>query len=172
MDWLVDEFKKDQGIDLEGPNGAARLKEAAERAKIELSSSPETEINLPFVTADASVVPLPFATIFAALLATVTLPAVPIPSKVPEVKVIGLPGMIPLTRSLPPPLMVVVPENGLLPVRITSPVPLWTNAAPDTGNGAAESCRGGSRSISGIVKRSAIPNNVSGICVWRGDAAQ
>ncbi|MBA2251983.1 MAG: molecular chaperone DnaK [Nitrospirales bacterium] len=55
MDWLVDEFKKDQGIDLRKDRMALqRLKEAAERAKIELSSSHESEINLPFITADAS----------------------------------------------------------------------------------------------------------------------
>ncbi len=55
MDWLVDEFRKDQGIDLRKDRMALqRLKEAAERAKIELSSSQETEINLPFITADAS----------------------------------------------------------------------------------------------------------------------
>ena len=55
IDWLVDEFKKDQGIDLKNDRMALqRLKEAAERAKIELSSAQETEINLPFVTADAS----------------------------------------------------------------------------------------------------------------------
>jgi len=55
MDWLVDEFKKDQGIDLRKDRMALqRLKEAAERAKIELSSSQESEINLPFITADAS----------------------------------------------------------------------------------------------------------------------
>ena len=55
IDWLVDEFKKDQGIDLRNDRMALqRLKEAAERAKIELSSSQETEINLPFITADAS----------------------------------------------------------------------------------------------------------------------
>jgi molecular chaperone DnaK len=55
MDWLVEEFKKDQGIDLRKDRMALqRLKEAAERAKIELSSSQETEINLPFITADAS----------------------------------------------------------------------------------------------------------------------
>ncbi|MDN5940498.1 MAG: molecular chaperone DnaK [Nitrospira sp.] len=55
MDWLVDEFKKDQGIDLRKDRMALqRLKEAAERAKIELSSSQETEINLPFITADAN----------------------------------------------------------------------------------------------------------------------
>src|SRR5881396_945738 len=55
MDWLVDEFKKDQGIDLKKDRMALqRLKEAAERAKIELSSSQETDINLPFITADAS----------------------------------------------------------------------------------------------------------------------
>lgn len=55
MDWLVEEFKKDHGIDLKKDRMALqRLKEAAERAKIELSSSQETEINLPFVTADAS----------------------------------------------------------------------------------------------------------------------
>ena len=55
IDWLVDEFKRDQGIDLRKDRMALqRLKEAAERAKIELSSSQETEINLPFITADAS----------------------------------------------------------------------------------------------------------------------
>ncbi len=55
IDWLIEEFKKDQGIDLRKDKMALqRLKEAAERAKIELSSSQETEINLPFVTADAS----------------------------------------------------------------------------------------------------------------------
>ena len=55
MDWLVDEFKKDQGIDLRKDRMALqRLKEAAERAKIEFSSSQESEINLPFITADAS----------------------------------------------------------------------------------------------------------------------
>jgi molecular chaperone DnaK len=55
MDWLVDEFKKEQGIDLKQDRMALqRLKEAAERAKIELSTAAETEINLPFVTADAS----------------------------------------------------------------------------------------------------------------------
>jgi molecular chaperone DnaK len=55
MDWLIAEFKKDQGIDLKNDKMALqRLKEAAEKAKIELSSSMETEINLPFVTADAA----------------------------------------------------------------------------------------------------------------------
>lgn len=55
IDWLVDEFKKDQGIDLKNDRMALqRLKEAAERAKIELSTAMETEINLPFVTADAT----------------------------------------------------------------------------------------------------------------------
>jgi len=55
IDWLVVEFKKDQGIDLSQDKMAMqRLKEAAEKAKIELSSTLETEINLPFVTADAS----------------------------------------------------------------------------------------------------------------------
>lgn len=55
MDWMVEEFRKDQGIDLKKDKMALqRLKEAAERAKIELSTATETEINLPFVTADAS----------------------------------------------------------------------------------------------------------------------
>ncbi|MBA4349139.1 MAG: molecular chaperone DnaK [Thermodesulfovibrio sp.] len=55
IDWLVEEFKKEQGIDLKHDKMALqRLKEAAERAKIELSTATETEINLPFVTADAS----------------------------------------------------------------------------------------------------------------------
>jgi len=55
IDYLVDEFKKDQGIDLSGDAMAMqRLKEAAEKAKIELSSTQETDINLPFVTADQS----------------------------------------------------------------------------------------------------------------------
>ncbi|MEP7147514.1 MAG: molecular chaperone DnaK [Acidobacteriota bacterium] len=53
--WIIDEFKKDQGIDLHNDKMALqRLKEAAEKAKVELSSTMETEINLPFVTADAS----------------------------------------------------------------------------------------------------------------------
>lgn len=52
MDWLADEFKKDEAIDLrKDPMAWQRLKEAAEKAKIELSSSSETEINLPFITA-------------------------------------------------------------------------------------------------------------------------
>src|SRR5437660_11853045 len=55
IDWMADEFRKDQGIDLQKDRMALqRLKEAAERAKIELSSSIQTEINLPFITADAS----------------------------------------------------------------------------------------------------------------------
>jgi molecular chaperone DnaK len=55
MDWLVDEFKKQEGIDLRKDRMALqRLKEAAERAKIEMSSSQESEINLPFITADAN----------------------------------------------------------------------------------------------------------------------
>ena len=55
IDWLLAEFKKDQGIDLsQGPQALQRLKEAAEKAKIELSSTPTTEINLPVITADAS----------------------------------------------------------------------------------------------------------------------
>ena len=55
VDYLADEFKKEQGIDLRSDKLALqRLKEAAEKAKIELSSSTQTEINLPFITADAS----------------------------------------------------------------------------------------------------------------------
>ncbi len=55
IDWLLEEFKKDQGIDLsQDPMAVQRLKEAAEKAKIELSSAQETELNLPFITADAS----------------------------------------------------------------------------------------------------------------------
>ena len=55
IDWMVEEFRKDQGIDLKNDKMALqRLKEAAERAKIELSTATETEINLPFVTADAT----------------------------------------------------------------------------------------------------------------------
>src|SRR5690554_6170175 len=55
IDWLVAEFKKDQGIDLSKDKMAMqRLKEAAEKAKVELSSTLETEISLPFITADAS----------------------------------------------------------------------------------------------------------------------
>jgi molecular chaperone DnaK len=55
IDWIVDEFRKDQGIDLRQDRMALqRLKEAAEKAKIELSSAQSTEINLPFITADAS----------------------------------------------------------------------------------------------------------------------
>jgi molecular chaperone DnaK len=57
VDWLVDEFKKDEGLDLRAKGNEMalqRLRDAAERAKIELSTTMETEINLPFVTADAS----------------------------------------------------------------------------------------------------------------------
>jgi molecular chaperone DnaK len=55
IDWLVEEFKKENGIDLsKDPMALQRLKEAAEKAKIELSSSQSTDINLPFITADAS----------------------------------------------------------------------------------------------------------------------
>ncbi len=57
VDWLVDEFKKDEGIDLRGRGNEMalqRLKDAAEKAKMELSTTMETEINLPFITADAA----------------------------------------------------------------------------------------------------------------------
>ena len=55
IDFLVDEFKKDQGIDLRNdPLALQRLKEASEKAKIELSSSQQTDVNLPYITADAS----------------------------------------------------------------------------------------------------------------------
>lgn len=55
VEYLADEFKKEQGVDLKGDKLALqRLKEAAEKAKIELSSASQTEINLPFITADAS----------------------------------------------------------------------------------------------------------------------
>ena len=55
MEWIIEEFKKDQGIDLSNDKMALqRLKESAEKAKIELSTAMETEINLPFITADQS----------------------------------------------------------------------------------------------------------------------
>jgi len=55
IDWLVTEFKKDQGIDLsKDPMALQRLKEAGEKAKMELSSTQQTDINLPFITADQS----------------------------------------------------------------------------------------------------------------------
>ncbi len=57
VDWLIDEFKKNEGLDLRGRGNEMalqRLRDAAERAKIELSTTMETEINLPFITADAS----------------------------------------------------------------------------------------------------------------------
>ncbi|MCA9889646.1 MAG: molecular chaperone DnaK, partial [Anaerolineae bacterium] len=55
VDWIVDEFKKENGIDLRNDRQALqRLKEAAEKAKIELSNTVQSEINLPFITADAS----------------------------------------------------------------------------------------------------------------------
>jgi len=55
MDWIIDEFKKDQGIDLSQDKMALqRLREAAEKAKMELSTVMETEVNLPFITADAT----------------------------------------------------------------------------------------------------------------------
>jgi molecular chaperone DnaK len=55
VDWLADEFKRDQGIDLRNdPQALQRLYEAAERAKVELSTTTQTQINLPFITADAA----------------------------------------------------------------------------------------------------------------------
>jgi molecular chaperone DnaK len=57
VDWLIDEFRKDEGLDLRGKGNEMalqRLRDAAERAKIELSTTMETEINLPFITADAN----------------------------------------------------------------------------------------------------------------------
>src|ERR1700751_47387 len=57
VDWLIDEFRKDEGLDLRGKGNEMalqRLKDAAERAKIELSTAQETEINLPFITPDSS----------------------------------------------------------------------------------------------------------------------
>ncbi|MEK6398863.1 MAG: molecular chaperone DnaK, partial [Terriglobus sp.] len=57
VDWLIDEFRKQEGLDLRGKGNEMalqRLKDAAERAKIELSTTMETEINLPFITADAT----------------------------------------------------------------------------------------------------------------------
>ncbi len=55
IDWILEEFRKDQGVDLsKDPMAMQRLKEAAEKAKIELSSTMETDINLPFITADAA----------------------------------------------------------------------------------------------------------------------
>src|SRR5689334_23240697 len=55
IEWILEEFKKDQGVDLsKDPMAMQRLKEAAEKAKIELSNVMETDINLPFITADAS----------------------------------------------------------------------------------------------------------------------
>jgi len=55
IDYLADQFKKDQGMDLRGdPLAMQRLKEGAEKAKIELSSSQQTDVNLPYITADAS----------------------------------------------------------------------------------------------------------------------
>jgi molecular chaperone DnaK len=55
VDWLADEFKRDQGIDLRNdPQALQRLYEAAERAKVELSTTTQTQVNLPFVTADGS----------------------------------------------------------------------------------------------------------------------
>ncbi|MEA2245838.1 MAG: molecular chaperone DnaK [Solirubrobacteraceae bacterium] len=55
VDWLADEFKRDQGIDLrDDPQALQRLYEGAERAKVELSTTTQTQINLPFITADAS----------------------------------------------------------------------------------------------------------------------
>jgi molecular chaperone DnaK len=62
IDWIVGEFKRDQGIDLsKDPMALQRLKEAAEKAKMELSSTMSTDINLPFITADQSETPQLFA---------------------------------------------------------------------------------------------------------------
>ena len=58
VNWAADEFKKEQGIDLRSDRQALqRLREAAEKAKIELSSMMETEINLPYITADMPTAP-------------------------------------------------------------------------------------------------------------------
>ena len=57
VDWLIDEFKKEEGLDLRARGNEMalqRLRDSAERAKIELSTAIETEINLPFITADAT----------------------------------------------------------------------------------------------------------------------
>jgi len=55
IDWLAEEFRKNEGIDLrKDPMALQRLKEAAEKAKCELSTTAQTEVNLPFITADAS----------------------------------------------------------------------------------------------------------------------
>jgi molecular chaperone DnaK len=55
IDWLIEEFKRDQGVDLRNDTGALqRLKDSAEKAKVELSTTQQTEVNLPFITADAS----------------------------------------------------------------------------------------------------------------------
>ena len=55
IDWLIEDFKNDQGIDLAGdPMAMQRLKEESEKAKMALSSSQSTDINLPFITADSS----------------------------------------------------------------------------------------------------------------------
>lgn len=51
IEWLASEFKKEEHVDLRNPMALQRLKEAAEKAKIELSSGQETEINLPYITA-------------------------------------------------------------------------------------------------------------------------
>ena len=58
INWICDEFKREQGIDLRSDRMALqRLKEAAEKAKVELSTVMQSELNLPFITADASPVP-------------------------------------------------------------------------------------------------------------------
>jgi molecular chaperone DnaK len=54
IDYIIGEFKKEQGVDLKDVLALQRLKEAAEKAKIELSSAPQTDINLPYITADAT----------------------------------------------------------------------------------------------------------------------
>jgi len=55
IDWILDEFKREQGMDLrKQPDALQRIKEEAEKAKIALSSSQQYDINLPFITADAS----------------------------------------------------------------------------------------------------------------------
>ena len=55
MDWIIAEFKKENGVDIsKDPMALQRIKEAAEKAKVELSSSSSTEINLPYLTADST----------------------------------------------------------------------------------------------------------------------
>jgi molecular chaperone DnaK len=136
IEWMVAEFKKDQGIDLAADKMARqRLKEAAERAKIELSTSLETEINLPFVTADAAgpkhlqlkLTRAKFEQLVADLLERALVPSRQAikdadidPSKIDEVVLVGGSTRIPKVQQMVQELFGKEPHKGVNPDEVVS----------------------------------------------------